>query len=78
MNCLTERMHWKTDSTSIIMFLEKIWSVKLSGVVYGKSGADTLKWEENMVKVKSFYKYNSKPLAYMRKIFNSFLLLFFS
>lgn len=35
------------------IFGKDLKSVKLSGVVYGKSGSDTLKWEENMVKVKS-------------------------
>jgi len=36
------------------VFGKDLKSVKLSGIVYGKSGSDTLKWEENMVKVKSF------------------------
>ncbi|MCX2493544.1 hypothetical protein OQX63_08695 [Pedobacter sp. PF22-3] len=35
------------------VFGKDLKSVKLSGVVSGKSGSDTLKWEENMVKVKS-------------------------
>ncbi|WP_412466726.1 hypothetical protein [Pedobacter sp. KLB.chiD] len=33
------------------VFGKDLKSVKLSGVVYGKSGSDTLRWEENMVKV---------------------------
>ncbi|MEH3115918.1 hypothetical protein [Pedobacter terrae] len=33
------------------VFGKDLKSVKLSGVVYGKSGSDTLTWEENMVKV---------------------------
>jgi hypothetical protein len=36
------------------VFGKDMKSVKLSGVVAGKYGSDTLKWEENMVKVKSF------------------------
>lgn len=36
------------------VFGKDMKSVKLSGGVYSKSGPDTLKWEESMVKVKSF------------------------
>lgn len=36
------------------VFGKGLKSVKLSGVVDGKTGSDALKWEENMVKVKSF------------------------